>query len=106
MHAAWSVLLTTILEKQTVAVFWTLWELNNYVNYGEKQKKKKKKSELLNSDVSLFTEFWVSHPRIYLFRTFQTAAPLYNTHRKELVSYKSWVHSPPLLSHSPSGISY
>lgn len=38
MHAAWSVLHTTILEKQTVVVFWTLWELNNYVNY-EKQKK-------------------------------------------------------------------
>lgn len=102
MHAAWSVLHTTILEKQAVVVFRTLWELNNYVNFGEKQKK----SELSNSDVSLFTEFWVSHPRISLFRTFQTAAPLYNTHRKELVSYKSWVHSPPLLSHSPSGISY
>lgn len=38
MHAAWSVLHTTILEKQTAMVFWTLWELNNYVNYGEKQK--------------------------------------------------------------------
>lgn len=33
MHAAWSVLHTTMLQKQTVVVFWTLWELNNYVNY-------------------------------------------------------------------------